>query len=231
MKTTATLTDILLESPSAALVFERNNLDYCCGGKRTLDDACTQAGLDTQKVLQELFENTSVVNSVSFRPSMWDTAMLINYIEQNHHRYLRVALPAIKSSIHRVATKHGEKYPETIAIAELIDDLDVELREHMDEEERGVFAKQGTTLDPIDVRNEIALHEADHNSVGKKLLRLKAITNGFVPPMNACTSHRASYRMIQEFVHDTMQHVFLENSLLFPKLLVEADSNLSSTTV
>lgn len=229
MKNTATLSEILLEAPSAAIVFERNNLDYCCGGKSTLEQACQKAGLDSTAILNQLNEQDSVANNSSFHPSMWDTSMLIGYIEQNHHRYLRTALPAIRSAISRVAAKHGAKFPETVAIAELMEDLDVELREHMDDEERGVFSIQRKVMTETDISTEIAVHEADHNSVGRKLLRLKAITNNFSAPPDACTSHQAAYRMIQELVRDTMQHVFLENSVLFPKLLDESKQQTTTT--
>jgi len=221
MNATTHLTDIVLESPSAAVIFERHNIDYCCGGKRSLTDACATADLDPMTVLQEINSIADTSGFTTLHPALWDTDLLISYIEQNHHRYLRTVLPSLQSLTARVAQKHGHRFQELHAIAELIDDLNKELLDHLEDEERGVFSAQRNRMSAETIKSEIVLHEQDHDVVGKKLMRLKTITNDFNPPIDACMSHRTSYRLIRELVHDTMQHVFLENAVLFPKLLRE----------
>lgn len=147
--------------------------------------------------------------------------MLMSYIVQNHHRYLRTSLPALKTSIHRVAFKHGERFPETIQLAELITELSEILLEHLDQEEAFVFTPGVQDLPYDELKLMIDRLNSDHDTVGRMFDRLRELTNRFTPPPEACTTHRTSYRLLREIVQDTMHHVFLENSVLFPKLLNE----------
>ena len=49
-----TLAEAVDACPPLAREFERRGLDYCCGGQRTIGDACTSIGLDPEAVIAEL---------------------------------------------------------------------------------------------------------------------------------------------------------------------------------
>ena len=46
--------EIALESPNATRVFEKLGIDYCCGGKKSLEEACRGANLPIDEVLEAL---------------------------------------------------------------------------------------------------------------------------------------------------------------------------------
>jgi regulator of cell morphogenesis and NO signaling len=51
---TKTLRDVALENPAAARVFERMGIDYCCGGGKSLEEACKVAHLNVDEVVDSL---------------------------------------------------------------------------------------------------------------------------------------------------------------------------------
>jgi regulator of cell morphogenesis and NO signaling len=212
-----TLHQILMETPTASVVLEKYGLDYCCAGKRTLDAACNEHGLDPAKVMHDIMFHSQNEAGGAIHPSLWDTDFLISYIVQNHHRYLREQLPALSAMMTKVVTKHGDRFPDATAIQELLGELEQELLVHLDDEEQGVFNRDRRS-DAAYMISEIRKHEEDHDDVGRKLHRLRALTNDFTPPDGACMTHRTAYARMKDMMHDTMQHVFLENALLFPKL-------------
>ncbi len=216
-----TLHDILKQTPTASVVLEKYGLDYCCAGKRSLDQACAEHGLDPTKVLADIQFHSAHEAGGAIHPMLWDTDFLIAYIVQNHHRYLRMELPTLVSMMEKVVTKHGATFPDTAAILELLGELSRELLTHLEGEEAGIF-NASFRKDLAFVQREVKTHESDHDDVGRKLHRLRALTNNFTPPPGACTTHRTAYARMKDLMHDTMQHVFLENALVFPNLLNQA---------
>jgi regulator of cell morphogenesis and NO signaling len=221
MEITSTLSSIALSSQAAVFVFEKYDFDYCCKGQQTLEDACRTAQVSASDILKEIRNTEESETTSVFRPWLWDSPMLISYIVQNHHRFLRHSLPLLKTSILRVATKHGERFPETYTLAEIIEDLCDGLLAHLDEEEAVVFSPQVQSLSYEELKPMIDNLDSEHQHVGTLLLKLRDVSHRFTPPPEACTTHRTSYRLLREVVQDTMHHVFLENSVLFPKLLRE----------
>ncbi|MCX6140923.1 MAG: DUF542 domain-containing protein [Candidatus Kapabacteria bacterium] len=217
--TASSLTDILRDAPASVSVFHQHGLDYCCGGKTSLQKACSDRGLDVQMILGELVNAKDSDVSGSIHPELWNTAFLIDYIINNHHSFLRNTLPMACEQMQRVVDRHGDRYPDAKAIAELMEELRSTLLEHLDEEEKGVFAAVLTDANAASATHEIENHEKSHSDVGRKLQRLRALTNEFVPPLDACTTHRAGYDSMRRIYEDTMQHVYLENALLFPHII------------
>ena len=54
VKTEATVGDLVIERPSRARVFEKLGIDYCCGGRKPLQEACRERNLDYEEVIDEL---------------------------------------------------------------------------------------------------------------------------------------------------------------------------------
>lgn len=229
--TTSSLSDILRNAPASVGVFHHHGLDYCCGGKTSLESACVEKGLDTQKVLSEIMAKADEDGpGTNLHLDLWDTAFLSQYIIENHHRYLRSVLPLACTQMAKVVSKHGEGFTESKAILQLIEELQSTLLIHLDEEETGLFATPASASQPQDIKTIVEKHEEDHEEVGQKLQRLRAITNDFTPPAGACTTHRAAYDTMRRIYEDTMQHVYLENAVLFPKMISDATISTSSHT-
>jgi regulator of cell morphogenesis and NO signaling len=118
----------------------------------------------------------------------------------------------------KVVSKHGERFMDAPAILELLVELQDSLLSHLDDEERVLFSPTHASLSAEELQKIIAAHESEHEEVGRKLQRLRAITSDFTPPEGACTTHRSAYTTMRSFYEDTMQHVYLENAVLFPQL-------------
>ena len=49
-----TVRELVLENPAATRVFEKLGIDYCCGGNKSLEEACRAANLPMDQVLDSL---------------------------------------------------------------------------------------------------------------------------------------------------------------------------------
>jgi regulator of cell morphogenesis and NO signaling len=61
--------------------------------------------------------------------------------------------------------------------------------------------------------------QSEHETVGKQLNRMREITNHYSPPANACLTHKVTFSKLQELDNDLVQHIHLENNILFPKAI------------
>lgn len=226
----STLADIVRNNPSSAGTLFKYGLDYCCGGKMNLEEACKVMAVNPTEVINEIQRNDSPPTLGQNHTGLWSTSFLTTFIENNHHQYLRSAIPVLEGHIQTVIDKHGSRYPELKAIYELVEDLGRGLLQHIEEEEKGVF-NSDLNRTPQDINDEIDQHVNEHTLVGTKLMRLRSLTNNFTAPNGACTTHRMAYHLLGEFVEDTMQHVFLENEVLFPQLRSNQLNNACTITI
>ncbi|HMB93856.1 MAG TPA: iron-sulfur cluster repair di-iron protein [Rhodothermales bacterium] len=225
-----TVGELVAEDYRKAEVFKRYGIDFCCGGGRTVQDACAKKGVDYEELASSL---RTVAASERTAPALnfkeWDPGFLADYIVNIHHVYVRENLPLLKQFTTKVARVHGEAHPEVVEIARLFDELAQELDQHMIKEETVLFPhvkrlttayKQGTTLTspPFGtVQNPIRMMEHEHDQAGAIMHEIRRLSNDFTPPEGACTTYRVTYAKLQEFEDDLHQHVHLENNILFPK--------------
>lgn len=165
------------------------------------------------------------------RFASWSPAFLVDYILANHHAYVRAALPAILAHARKVADTHGERHPEMVEVARTFERVVAEMTQHMMKEEQILFpyvkslAAQAEADCPASpspfgtVANPIRMMEAEHESAGGAMRRIRELTGGYAPPDDACTTYRATLAELEEFERDLHQHVHLENDILFPRAL------------
>jgi regulator of cell morphogenesis and NO signaling len=219
--------DIVATRPLAATFFERIGIDYCCGGKRTLAEACTARNLDPGTVaimLEITLQSTEVPHTLDI--STMTLTELADHIERTHHAYLKEDLPILVDQAERVAAKHGDREPALASVAETMRELTREMFGHMQKEERVLFplvrqleATGPETSHAAAIANSIRQMEAEHDSAGTALARLRELTNGFVPPVDACNTHCALLAGLARLEADLHQHVHKENNVLFPRAL------------
>lgn len=220
-----TLGDIVTHMPGAAAAFERLGLDYCCGGKRSLADACEEAGLDLNDVLQAIVEASSSHDQADTRD--WSQATmtdLADHIEQTHHAFVRDALQRLGNLLPRVVQVHGPNRPELRELAEVYHRFAADMIDHMTREERVLFPWLRRLEDrperrngpPWSVRGPIDCMEHDHDEAGNALRRMRELTDGFSPPQGACMTYRAMLELLAALEADTHVHVHKENNILFP---------------
>jgi regulator of cell morphogenesis and NO signaling len=59
--------------------------------------------------------------------------------------------------------------------------------------------------------------EAEHDSAGAALARLRALTGGYQAPADACATFQALYEALPALEADLHEHIHLENNILFPR--------------
>jgi regulator of cell morphogenesis and NO signaling len=223
---TSRLADLVTAHPSLARELERRGLDYCCGGTRTLAQACTARALDADAVVQELAAASRAEPAEAW--TTMDAAQLVAHIEANHHRYLWDELPRLSALMEKVRRVHGERHAELHEVARTLDELRADLEPHMLKEERVLFpmirelatAGSPPTFHCGSIRNPIVMMMREHDHAGELLERLHHLTDGYQPPADGCASYTALYDGLDELDADTHMHVHKENNVLFP--MVEA---------
>jgi regulator of cell morphogenesis and NO signaling len=210
-------------------IFKKYGLDFCCGGKQTVKEACEKKGLDLARIESELslVDKNPVTRPLPYND--WTPDFLCDFIVNTHHRYVSKTLPDLLGYSSKVSKVHGDRHPELLRINQLVQEINAEMTAHMMKEENVLFpfikklfsAKQDhQPLQPAHfgtVQNPVAMMESEHEEVGGKLSEIRELTNQFTLPEGACGSYSVLYRLLEEFEEDLHIHVHLENNILFPK--------------
>jgi|1185.fasta_scaffold69885_2 regulator of cell morphogenesis and NO signaling len=231
--TAKTVRELAVEVPSAIRVFEKFGIDYCCGGHRTLEQACTVSKSQVDAVLAALTAAEGI--SAETQTTNWNEAPLADlmaHIMNKHHAYVRQELPRLGALATKVATKHGPNHPETSQVQEIFEALSDELTTHLMKEEQVLFPyvermeeavieKRPNTQSSCfgTVENPVRMMMMEHDSAGDALRELRKLTNDYKAPQDACMSFQALYKGLEEFEADLHQHIHLENNILFPRAI------------
>lgn len=227
--TEKTVRDFAVEIPGATRLFERIGIDYCCGGKRPLDEACAERGLDAAEVLASLEGLGRGAAARPDDPTTRSLAALADHIVEKHHIFTREELVRLDRLFDKVSAAHGERHPEIGDLRRLFDALAAELVPHMLKEEQVLFpyvkqlerAAEAGAPPPTPffgtVRNPVRKMQLEHDSAGELLAGMRRLSGGYTPPADACTSYRTLYEALDELERDLHLHIHLENNVLFPK--------------
>jgi regulator of cell morphogenesis and NO signaling len=211
----ATVAELVVARPGSARVFERLGLDYCCGGKRSLAEACRERGLDVDAVAAELERAEPAAGACEI--AGLSNAELCEHVVSTHHDRLREELPRLSTLLDKVVRAHGEDDPRLVFVRAAFSDLRAELEEHIGEEERVLFPAiaAGDTV-------AAAAFEDDHERAGALLERLSELTDGYDLRGARCNTHRATLTALAELQLDLHQHIHEENNVLFPRAATTA---------
>lgn len=228
---TKSLAQIVNSNHRAASVFEKFHLDFCCKGKRTLQQACTESDLVIDNVVAELeMLEGSHNNSETIDFAKMTLTQLSEYIVLTHHSYVKNEMPAILGYLEKVTSKHGDRHPELKKIFQLFAAVKEELEHHMQKEELVLFPRikdieqqlaegKEIVINSTYLLSPISMMEQEHDHAGSMLAEIRKLTNNYQPPADACTTYKLSFASLQAFELDLHQHVHLENNVLFPKAL------------
>lgn len=214
-----TLGDLVTSNPLTARVLERHGLDYCCRGRRTLHDACADAGVDEQRVQADL----DATDTSS--PGGWtdlDPPALAHHIVETHHRYLHEELPLLDALAEKVLDAHERRHPELGDVRKLVAAIRADLEPHLMKEERVLFpaitalAGGQREFGFGSVANPIRTMGIEHDQVGQLLAELRTVSYDFGIPADACASYRSLYERLVLLEADTHVHIHKENNVLFP---------------
>lgn len=238
--TTQTVREIALENPASIRVFEHFGIDYCCGGRKPLAEACEARNIAVDEVIAALEHTTSESNRVKEDWSVQQLASLIAHIVDTHHSYLKRELPRLGEFAQKVVKRHGDTRPELVEIQSKLAQLGGELTEHLAKEEAVLFpyitrlerALELGTEKPHGcfgtVANPIAMMTQEHDAAGELLGDVRALSHEFTPPVGACPTFQGFYLGLYELEQDLHQHIHLENNILFPRAIAMESSTSSS---
>lgn len=223
--------EIVAEDYRTAGVFKKFGLDFCCGGGKPVVEACEQKDIDLGALLDELKAATTDGDD-NHNYKEWSPDLLIDYIEQRHHRFVRDKLPEIESYAKKVAKVHGSRHEELNEILYEFLKMKDEILSHLEKEEQMLFPyikelvkieKNGEKMDSKPnfdtVENPVKIMEDEHDEAGTAMEKIQKLSDNFTPPEDACATYRVLFQNLEGFQDDLHKHVHLENNILFPKAL------------
>lgn len=221
--------EIALSDARAREVLEKAGFDYCCGGNRSLRDACAQSDVSVEEIMARLRAAKEEPTSQNADWLLAPLDKLTRYIVDRHHRFVREAIQRTGPLLTKVKAKHGLRHPELADIEGLFHKIGEEMVAHMQKEEQVLFPyinalarsiAEKSDLEPPffrTVRNPIQTMMKEHDVAGDDMRQIREATSKYTPPTDACFSFQALYRELREFETDLHEHVHLENNILFPR--------------
>lgn len=237
MSATQTVREIALEQPTAIRVFEQFGIDYCCGGRKPLAEACTAGNLELDAVTAALEAAAQTSEQKNENWSGKSLESLSAHIVTTHHAYVKRELPRLGFLAQKVVNRHGSTRPELPRIAETLARLEEELTPHLAKEEMVLFPyiasleqslSRGTSKPHScfgTVANPIAMMTQEHDAAGTLMSEIHRLSGNFMTPPDACPTFHAFYDGLREFEQDLHQHIHLENNILFPRAIEMEKSN------
>jgi regulator of cell morphogenesis and NO signaling len=221
--------EIALSNPSARRVLEDAGVDYCCGGGKSLQDACLHAGVTADEILKRLRQNSELAGPEDTEWTGASLAELTRHIRERHHQYVRDSIPRVRGLLVKIREKYGPRHREIEEIEKLFGGVAREMTAHMQKEEQILFpyidalerpaGGNGSVEPPFfqTVRNPINAMMQEHDSAGELVRKIRKASNDYKAPADACTSYQATYQELRQFEEDLHLHVHLENNILFPR--------------
>ena len=214
-----TLANLAITRPGATRVFLANGLDFCCGGRRPLKEACAEKGLDPETILRAIASADQDGGDLT-RWADRSTVELATFIVDHYHARLRTEIPELILLADKVEQVHADKASCPRGLAAQLHTIHAAVLDHLAKEEQILFplirAGRGRGAGgPIHVM------EQEHEDHGRSLARLRELTADLTAPPEACPTWRALYLRLGRLADELMEHIHLENNVLFPRALFE----------
>lgn len=226
---TSSVAEVARTLPQAVVVFDQLGIDYCCGGKKSLGEACDGAGLNVDDVVHSLEMTPVNVEYSAPDYSMWRLTDLVDHIMCTHHVFTRNELERLPVLIDRAVDAHEARHPELREIQSVFEQLEAELTPHLLKEEQVLFPyiialeqahTNGSPLLPPPfrtVRNPVRMLMAEHETAGHLLQEMRRLSTDYSVPEDGCLTYRALFNGLKAFEKDLHRHIHLENNILFPR--------------
>jgi regulator of cell morphogenesis and NO signaling len=224
-----TVGELAVEMPLSIRVFEAWKIDYCCGGRTPLPEACAAAGKSVDAFVETLEKLVDVPDASTHDWTSETLTSMSANIVSIYHAWTREELQTIEPLADKVLSVHGERRPELAEVVTLIAALRDDMLPHMLKEEQVLFPYVMQLEECADarrpaptpffgtVKNPVRKMMAEHDRVGELLASLRVVTQDFTPPESACFSYCELYRRLTEFELRTHEHIHVENNLYFPR--------------
>jgi regulator of cell morphogenesis and NO signaling len=233
INTSATVSEIVSNHYETADVFRSYGIDFCCGGKLPLKKVCEMNELDLdeiEKKLEASIRRIWIPATAKFQE--WDIDFLTNYLVNIHHEYLRSTLPVAAEYLDRFVEGHRQKFPHLVELKKLFNEMAKDMMPHLMEEEEVIFPYIRHIAHAYESKESYAslfvrtlrkpvenMMKHEHECMARTLGRMRKLTDHYTPPSAACPNHIVTYKKLQEIDNDLVQHMHLENDILFPRAI------------
>ena len=221
------LGEVVTVYPAVVKKFNDMELDYCCGGNKSLELALKEKGVDVDKFVEDLnkefkefkFENSQYVD---WREKSSED--LINHIVETHHAETFRLLKEIDPLMVKVFRVHFSHDPELLMkVHSLFGKLKCELEEHLLKEENILFPlmikydKAKNEKEKKEIEEDIRIIVNEHEAAGDILKELAEVTDDYKVPEWGCISFKLLYDYLHDLEKDLFIHIHKENNILFPR--------------
>lgn len=221
--------ELVAQRPSLACKLEQYGIDYCCGGKVSLEDACKTKGLNVEDVLEKLLAADSKQLSSDF-PDWTKVSLkeLVDHIISAYHEPLRQQLSRVAKLADKVSRVHGDNHPEMIEVLNTFNRFKAQLELHMQKEEMvlfpGIVSMEATGTTQIfgcggGIEHPIEMMTKEHDDAGEALSTMRKLTHDYIAPEDACNTFKNLLYSLAQIESEMHQHVHKENNILFPRAL------------
>ncbi len=220
-----TIGEIVAQDYRAAAIFKEAGIDFCCGGKKNIDETCLEKGIDKLELIKKLEKLESTPNTTTHNFNDWDLGFLCDYIINTHHKYVLKSLPEIVHYTEKIADVHGDRHPELNEVYVLFSEINRELLQHLKNEEEVLFPAIKSAVKTASpqlrkiIESEIVRMDREHEFAGGAMDKINELTKQYLVPEDSCNTYQVTFRLLQEFEDDLHTHVHLENNILYPKAL------------
>lgn len=228
--------EVVRKNFKTASLFQANNIDFCCGGNRPISEACTEVGVNPEKLIMQLETVVAQNDPDSEYIDSLSLTELADYIIKRHHTYVRDNILFLTRNLEKICQVHGQHHPELFSIRDLFLASAGDLTMHMQKEEIMLFpfikrlesAQPGSELPQAhfgSVSNPIRMMLADHQNEGDRFAEISRLTGNYETPQDGCTTYDVTMQQLRDFENDLHRHIHLENNILFPKA-IELESEM-----
>ncbi len=231
INTNTSVGDIVKVNFKTAQIFEKNSIDFCCGGGVSLGEACSKANVDIDQLIPELESLVLLNDPDSKYIDGLELNELCDYIEKRHHSYVSETIPFLQQKLQKLCDVHGDNHAELFEVKELFDGAAENLSAHMKKEELLLFpyirkmakykredlnrkSELGEALKTIELMNE------EHQTEGERFEKISTLTSSYTCPPDGCGTYQVTYKTLKDFEIDLHRHIHLENNILFKKALL-----------
>lgn len=219
------ISEIVTHDYRTAAIFKAEGIDFCCRGKRTLDEVIREKGIDSDKIISDLHRVTAVKSSTNIDFTEWPLDLLVDYIEKKHHRYVKAQIPLLTEFVNKVYKSHGEAHPELEEMKDLFMQDSQALLTHLQVEEEMLFPVIRNIAAPVDLHddnvcipdslltNMVKKMTHDHTEEGDRWRRINSIADNV---QLGCRTAFVTFALLRDFEEDLHEHIHLENNILFP---------------
>ena len=223
--------DIVKVNFKTAQLFEKNKIDFCCGGGISLMEACQKSKIDVAELIPQLEAVVQMNDPDSRYIDGLELDELCDYIEKRHHTYVNENIPFLQQKLQRLCEVHSENHNELFEIKRLFDGAAENLSAHMKKEELILFpyirkmvsSKKENTQEKSEfghILQPIEQMEEEHHVEGERFKKISELTQDYTCPPDGCNTYQVTFKTLQDFENDLHRHIHLESNILFKKAIL-----------